>query len=118
MLAIKSVLIPFNIKLGTKKPQELKLILENKDEEKKLLTLAFMVAKDLAVESTGMNNKLERTIGEMAPGESKTFYFQIFTKPTTTARDYPARLIIYEHYGDYKFVQKEYKKDMVIRVVR
>ncbi len=118
MLVIKSVLIPFTIKLGSKTPQELKLILENKDEEKKLLSLEFLVARDLAVESTGLSNRIEKQLGYLEPGESKTYYFQIYTKPNTTARDYPARLVIYEHFNDYKFVQKTYKKEIVVRAVR
>ena len=117
MLSIKTVLMPFNLKLSNRKPIDLKVVISNKSSEKKLLSLSFMVSRELAVEDTGMNNRIEKKLGELEPGASKIMYFPIYPKVSTNIRDYPARLKIYEYYNDYNFIQKEFKKDFIVKVI-
>ena len=117
MLSIKNVLVPFRMNLREKKPITLRLELTNSDKEPKLLSMKLMVSKDLSVEKTTIANILEKKLGELAPGETKLMYFDIYPKVSTRPVDYAGRLIIYEHYNDYEFVGKEMKKDFKIQVI-
>ncbi len=116
MLVIKTVLVPFRLSISAKKPISLKTEITNTSEEAKKISIKFMVSKDLSVERTGLANIFEKKIGEIGPGETKIMYFDIYAKTQTVTRDYPARLLTYEHYSDYDYIDKEYKKDFIVKV--
>jgi len=116
MVSVKSVLMPFRMSLKDKKPITLRVELVNDEKETKLLSFKLAVAGDLSVEKTTIANVIEKRLGEFAPGQQKLMYFEIYPKVATRAREYPARLTIYEHYNDYEFVNREYKKDFVVKV--
>jgi len=116
MVSIKTVLFPFRLSLSHKEPIALRVELANDTKETKLFSMKFLVHKDLSVEKTTIANIYEKKLGEMKPGESKLMYLHIYPKASTRTIDYPGRLIIYEHYNDYEFVNKEYKKNFTIKV--
>ena len=118
MVSIKSVLSPFRLDLSKREPIALRVELTNDSTETKLITFRLIVAKDLSVESTGISNSLEKRLGEIAPGKTYLKYFDIYPKVSTREKDYPARMIIYEHYNEYEFVEREYKKDFIVKVMR
>ncbi len=118
MVSIKNVLMPFRMSLREKSPVTLRLELTNDDSETKLFSLKLMVSKHLSIEKTGIANILDKRIGEIKPKETKLFYFDIYPKVSAKPGiDYPARLIVYEHYNDYEFINKELKKDFTVKVV-
>jgi hypothetical protein len=116
MLSIKNVLMPFRLSLKSREPISLRVELTNKGSEPKLLSLALVVPTFLGIERTGIANKLEKRLGEIAPGKTNVYYYEIFPKTSTTIRDYPARLVIYEHYNTYEYISKEHKKDFLVKV--
>lgn len=103
--------------LKQKAPITLRVEITNDSDEPKLVSLKFHVAPDLSVEKTGIANIIEKKIGEMAPGQLKLFYFEIYPKVATRVRDYPARFTVYEHYNEYEFISKEFKKEFAIKVI-
>ena len=116
MLLIKTVLVPFRLSISARKPISLRTEITNNSEEAKKVSVKFMVSKDLSVERTGLANVLEKKIGTIEPGETKLMYYDIYTKTQTVNRDYPARLVVFEHYSDYDYIDKEYKKDFQVKV--
>lgn len=116
MLVIKTVLVPFRLSISAKKPISLRTEISNDSDVAKKVSVKFMVSKDLSVERSGLANVLEKKIGTIEPGETKLMYFDIYTKTQTVNKDYPARLLTYEHYSDYDYIDKEYKKDFIIKV--
>ncbi len=117
MLNIKTVLFPFRLVLSTKKPVSVRTEVTNTSDKEKNLSVKFLVSKDLSVERTGLANILEKKLGLIKPNETKLFYFDVFPKAAKTeVKDYPARLIIFEHSENYEYVDKEYRKDFIIKV--
>jgi len=116
MLEIKTVLMPFRLSISSRKPISLRTEITNNSDEEKKLSVKFMVSKDLSVERTGLANILEKRIGNIGPKETKIFYYDIYSKAQTVNKDYPGRLVIYEHYSDFTYIDKEYKKDFIIKV--
>jgi hypothetical protein len=116
MLVIKTVLVPFRMSLSAKQPISLRTEITNTSDVAKKVSIKFLVSKDLSVEKSGLANIVEKKIGSIEPGETKLFYLDVFTKTQTVVRDYPARLLTYEHYSDYDYIDKEYKKDFTVKV--
>lgn len=114
MLVIKTVLVPFRLSLSSRKPISLRTEITNKSDEAKKVSVKFLVSKYLSVEKTGLANILEKKIGEIAPNETKLLFLDIFPKTQTAIREYPGRLVIYEHYSDYEYVNREYRKNFTI----
>lgn len=116
MLVIKTVLVPFRLSINSRKPISLRTEITNNSEEAKKVSLKFMVSRDLSVERTGLANVLEKKIGLIEPKETKLLYLDIYTKTQSVPRNYPGRLLVYEHYNDYDYIDKEYKKELSIKV--
>lgn len=117
MLSIKTVLFPFRLSLMSKKPISVRTEITNKGKTTQNLSVKFLVSKYLSVEKSGLANILEKKLGPIEPNQTKLFYFDIFPKAAKTEiRDYPARLIIFEHGETYDYIDKEYRKDFVIKV--
>lgn len=116
MLDIKTVLVPFRLSLSSKKPVSLRTEIKNNSDVAKKISVKFMVSRDLSVEKTGLANILEKKVGQIEPGDTKLLYFDIYPKVQATVRDYPARLIVYEHCEDYDYIEKEYRKDLTVKV--
>lgn len=117
MLSIKTVLFPFRLSLSSKKPLSVRAEITNISDSEKYISVKFLVSKDLSVEKSGLANILEKKLGSIKPKETKLFYFDIFPKAAKTdIKDYPARLILFEHNDSYEFVDKEYRKDFIIKV--
>jgi|GEM_PF-2885896 len=116
MLLIKTVLVPFRMSISAKKPISLRTEITNTSDVAKKVSIKFLVSKDLSVERTGLANILEKKIGSIEPGDTKLMYFDIYTKTQTVNKTYPARLLVYEHYDDYDYIDKEYKKDFSVIV--
>ena len=119
MLTIRSVLVPFRLDLSKREPISLRLEIRNDSKEEKLVSLKFVLAKGLSTEKTTIASSLDKRLGLIKPNQTKLIYLDIFPKVSTREVDYPARLIIYEHYNkDYEYVDREYKKEFVVRVIR
>jgi len=116
MLVIKTVLVPFRLSLSSKKPISLRTEITNKSKEPKKVSVRFLVSKYLSVERTGLANILEKKVGEIEPGDTKLMFFDIYPKTQTVPKEYPARLIVYEHYSDFEYIDKEYKKNFSVKV--
>jgi hypothetical protein len=117
MLSIKTVLFPFRLSLMSKKPISVRTEITNTGETVQNISVKFLVSKDLSVERSGLANILEKKLGVIDPKQTKIFYFDVYPKAAKTEiKDYPARLIIFEHGETYEYVDKEYRKDFVIKV--
>lgn len=117
MLNIKTVLFPFRLSLSSKKPVSVRTEIINTSDKEKNLSVKFLVSKDLSVERSGLANILEKKLGQIGPNQTKIFYFDVYPKAAKTeVKDYPARLIIFEHNENYEYIDKEYRKDFVIKV--
>jgi len=116
MLVIKTVLMPFRMSISAKKPISLRTEITNDSDTAKKVSLKFMVSRDLSVERTGLANVFEKKVGEIGAGETKLMYLDIYSKAQTIPKDYPARILVYEHYSDYDYIDKEYKKDFIVKV--
>lgn len=116
MLSIKSVLVPFRLSLSARKPISLRTEITNNSEDAKKVSVKLIVSRELSVERTGIANIFEKRVGVIEPGQTKLLYLDIYPKAQTSIRDYPARVVIYEHYDDFDFVDKEYKKDFRVIV--
>lgn len=116
MLSIKSVLVPFRMSLSAKKPISLRTEITNNSEDPKKVSIKLLVSRELSVERTGIANIFEKRVGVIEPGQTKLLYLDIYAKAQTSIRDYPGRLVVFEHYDDFDFVDKEYKKEFRIIV--
>lgn len=115
-ISINTHFHPFRMVLARKKPIQLTVELINRGEEEKIVSLELMLSRTLSLDKSGLvTGKIER-IPSFKPGEKKKYYFDIYQKAHTTIGEIPVILKVYEHYRDYKYIQKEFTKNLSITV--
>ena len=112
MIDIRTIFTPFRMKLGRREPVQLSLELINKGEEDAMLSFNLVLGKNLSMEKGGYRTVAMEKIASLAPMAGKKFYYELWPKQTVTAGAQPIQLTVTEHYKDFNYVKKEYKKNL------
>ena len=116
MLKIDTSLNPFRLKLNRKQPVQLKIIIRNMSNEDALMSYDVVVSRNLSLDKSGFKTSVSNRAGNMEPGQTIEAYFDVYPKTMTKEGTYPLLIKATEHYNNYNFVQKEYKKHLDIQV--
>ncbi len=95
----------------------LEVTVVNDSSETRLYTVEVAVHSALSLGKSPFVNHGEKRLGKLAPGASASVSFTLYPKPTTRPGEYPVRVIVYEHPGDYNLVLREVQKDLHLKVV-
>jgi len=116
MLKIDTSFTPFRLKLERKQPVSLKMSIRNMNDEDVLMSYEILVSRSLAMDKGGFKTSDSKRVGKMEPGQREETYFEIFPKSMAREGTYPIVIRAMEHYNNYNFVQKEYKKKLELKV--
>lgn len=116
MLKIDTSLNPFRLKLNRKQPVQLKVTIRNLSNEDALMSYDIVVSRNLSLDKSGFKTSVNNRVGTMEPGQTEEAYFDVYPKAMTREGSYPLLIKATEHYNNYNFVQKEYKKHLDLQV--
>lgn len=116
MLSINTYMHPFRLNLKDKAPVELKIELKNRSDEDKMVSVVLDLPKALSLDKSGISSDSEKRLGMLKPKEEKVLYYQIYPKNKTGIGRYTGELKLNEHYRNYNYVIKEYKKKIEVKV--
>jgi uncharacterized membrane protein len=116
MLSVITNFTPYRLKLRKKEPVQLIVQIKNSGNDNRIVSMQLALSRQLSLDKSGINSGIEKKLGEMKPGESKKFYYDVYAKQLTDPGEYPIILKVMEHYRSYDFVEKEYKKKMSLVV--
>ena len=116
MLKIDTSLNPFRLKLGRNEPVQLKVIIRNMSNEDALMSYDLVVSRNLSLDKGGFKTSVNNRIGNMEPGQTTQAYFDVYPKTMTKEGTYPLLIKATEHYNNYNFVKKEFRKHLDIQV--
>lgn len=116
MFKIDTSLNPFRLKLNRKQPVQLKISIRNMSNEDALMSYEVVVSRNLSLDKGGFKTSVNNRVGNVEPGQTTEAYFDIYPKAVTKEGTYPLMIKATEHYNNYNFVQKEYKKHLDLQV--
>jgi len=88
----------------------------NKGSETKKITMDVILSRELSLDKGGLLYNTSKRIDSLEPGQKQEFYFDIHPKHITRSGDHGILLKILEHYQEYKYVEKEYKKRLELQI--
>ncbi len=115
-ISISTTFYPYRLVLSRKQPVELKVELVNRHEKDVMVSLQVFLSKQLSLDKSGLKTDALHRIDKFSPNERKKFVFDVFPKNYVVTGEYPVRVKVLEHYKDYKFVEKEYTKNLFLSV--
>jgi hypothetical protein len=115
-ISISTYFNPFRMNLRERKPVSFTIEIVNREEETKLLSMEITLSEHLSFERNGFKTMIKKQLDLFQPNEKKRFFFDIYSKAMTKEREQPIRVKVLEHYNDYRYVVKETKLDLGLKV--
>lgn len=115
-MEIKSNLFPYRLILSRRKPVELAVEVKNNSEERKLASLELALTRFMAFDRGGLKTEEVKRLGELLPGETRSFYFSIYPKQGISPAEYPVQIRVLEHYNNYKYMVRQVTKNLSLIV--
>lgn len=97
--------------LSRKKPVELTIEIQNNTPEIKLLSMEMAIAKGLSLDKAGLKSGEKKQLGSINLGETKRVYYNIYPKQMAKPNEYPLKIRVLEHHGDYSYVLNTITRD-------
>ena len=110
MLQIKTSFHPYRLKISRKEPIELRVSVFNPGPEDGLISFEVIVSRALSLDKGGLKSKIVERIGDMEARKTIEKNYGVFVRHITKPGTYPILIKAFEHYNNYSFVKKEYKK--------
>ncbi|MBI4210831.1 MAG: hypothetical protein HY544_04980 [Candidatus Diapherotrites archaeon] len=112
MLQINTSFMPYRLVLSRKEPVKLKVTIRNAGGEEMLASYEIRLPPMLSLDKSGFRGAHTNRIGSFASGAEITEYFEIHARPMTQKGEHTINIKAYEHYNNYEFVKRQYKKDL------
>lgn len=116
MIKINTSFNPFRMKLSRREPVAMRVELVNESQEQKMLTMRIRLSNQLSFEKGGYKTEHMERLPKLMPGEKKEFYYNIFPKAATKNEDQPISIEVLDHYQNFNYVAKEYKKTIELKI--
>ena len=101
-VGINANFFPLRLSLRRKEPVQLKVEVQNRGSNSKMLTLGVIVARSLALDKGGLKSSTSERFEALLPGERKIFYFDVFPKPQfADVGEYPVEITVKEYGKNY-----------------
>ncbi len=117
MIALSTHCSPIRISIANKETMTVTVKVKNMSDKPQMVSVDFEIPKDLSFDSTGVSNRKNEKIGEIAPGEVKDASFEVFATHRASENDYTARVTGYVHFRDYNNVLEKTILSATIRVL-
>ena len=116
-VAINANFFPLRLSLRRKEPVQLKVEVQNRGSNSKMLSLGVIVARSLSLDKGGLKSSASERVEALLPGERKTFYFDVFPKPQfANVGEYPVEITVKEYGKNYSEIVDEFEKLMDLKV--
>ncbi|MFH1587639.1 MAG: hypothetical protein ABID38_07315 [Candidatus Diapherotrites archaeon] len=116
MISINTSFHPFRMKLSRREPVQFTVELTNKGDETRKISMDVILSRELSLDKGGLLYNTSKRIDSLAPGKTQEFFFDIFPKHITRSGDHGILIKVLEHYQEYKYVEKEYKKRLELQI--
>jgi uncharacterized membrane protein len=117
VLSIGTRCNPIRISLSAKDTMTFVVKVKNTSDAPQMASVDFELPKELGFDTTGVSNKKNAKLGEIAPGESKETTFEVYATHRASEKDYTARITAFAHYRDYNNVIEKATLNATIRVL-
>ncbi len=111
--------VPLRLSSGKEGKLDMEIQIENATSEYQLVSVDALLPKKVMVgfDPTCINKHVEKRIGEIKAGETKTTVITVWSNSQTKEGEYPVEITVYSHYLDYNKVLNYVKKNLIIRAV-
>ena len=110
MIEISTSFQPYRMVLYRKAPVELRVKIKNAGTESALISYRLLLPAELSLDKTGLSGQHSEKLGEVKPGETAEQIFDIYARPLANQGNAEIKISATEHYNNYEFSMKEYKK--------
>ncbi|MFH1471071.1 MAG: hypothetical protein ABIF01_04945 [Candidatus Micrarchaeota archaeon] len=117
MLSLSTHCNPIRISIAGKETMTVTIKAKNLSDKPQLVSVDFEIPNDLSFDSTGVSNKRNAKVGEIAPGQSKEASFEVFATHRASQNEYKARVTGFAHYRNYESVLEKATLEATIRVL-
>jgi hypothetical protein len=107
---------PFRLKLSNRAPVTLQLDVGNNSDEKKIVSVHIALGRQLSFEKGGYKTEETIRLPELAAGEKKRYYYEVYPKAATRLEEQPVQIKVLEHYRDFNYVKSEFTKTLGLKV--
>lgn len=107
---------PYRMILARREAVELKVDLANKNTAPAVLSLELKLGARLSVDRVGYKTSDIKRIPELKPGETKTFYFDIWPKNAASATEESVAVTLIEHDGSFNAEKDRTTEQMSLRI--
>ena len=116
MVRFNSNFTPLRLKLSRRQPVQLYVEVSNDETENKMVSLYVNLSKDISFEKGGFKTDNVERIPELAPGETKRFYYELHPKPHLDYGEHNVKVTLSNHYNSFDNVKTEKTKNMTLTV--
>ena len=102
MVHIRTEFYPFRLVLTRREPVQLTVDVKNNAEAERSFSIEVEVGRSLSLERAGAKMRDYKHIGNIAAGQQKKLYYDIFSKAATDDETIPVSLVVHEHPKDSK----------------
>jgi hypothetical protein len=103
--------------LAAKETMTVTVRVKNVSEKPQMVSVDFEIPKDLGFDMTGVSQKKNARLSDIAPGETKEAAFEIHATHRASEKDYGALATGFVHYRDYNNVIEKVPLRATIRVL-
>ncbi|MFH1588745.1 MAG: hypothetical protein ABIA76_05400 [Candidatus Diapherotrites archaeon] len=111
MISVSTNFHPFRLKMSRREPVEFTVLLKNKSTEPKKVTYEMAVSKDISLDKSGLKYGDLKQL-DVKPGEELKYSYDVYAKQFARLGEVPIRIRITEHYNSFKYIEKEYTKEV------
>jgi uncharacterized membrane protein len=108
---------PIRMSVSAKDTMTVTVKVKNVSEKPQMASVDLEIPKELGFDMTGVSQKKNAKLGDIAPGETKEAEFEVHTTHRAMENDYKALIMGYVHYRDYSNVIEKVPHSLTIRVL-
>src|SRR3989344_9559371 len=110
MLEIHTSFYPYQLALYRRSHVELRLKIKNTGNEKTLVSFKLELPGKISLDKSGFKGMHSEKLGEMQPRQAIEKRFEIHPRPLAQHGSVAIAITATEHYNNYEFTMKDYKK--------
>lgn len=118
-VSISAGLYPYRMSLRqhSKMAAELTVEISNNDSAPKQIVMDLELPEQVALDKSGINRIISRTVKDLPPGKTAGFKFPIFLTHRADLGVFSGKLLVSEHAKDFEYATTNYSKEVSFRVI-
>ena len=106
---------PFRLKLSRREPVHLTIDVKNTDADI-MASMDVSLSPQLSFSKGGFKNRIIERLPQLASGEEKRFYFEIWPKASTRIEEQPISITVFEHYKSFDYIKNKTEKKLSLQI--